>query len=306
MRQRSIVILDVPCNLGLRPPKPGIEPGCSRLASALRSRGLLERLRASDAGSIEVPAYCAEPDHVTMFRNGTELAAVSERLADRLQQLIRRQRFVLALGGDCSVLLGHMLGLRGLGRYGLVFIDAHDDFSPLRNLDDYRGFFAAAGMDLGVVTGHTPGGLSNLRDSKPYVREEDVALFGISREPEDSKYFDTELLDRTKMRWLSVEQVRDAGPEAAARQALGWLSEQPLDGIWIHLDVDVLDQTVMPAVDSPNPNGLQLDQLRDALRVFLADPRVVGMEVTIYDPDLDPDGKHGDALTDMLAGAFRR
>jgi arginase len=62
----------------------------------------------------------------------------------------------------------------------------------------------------------------------------------------------------------------------------------------------------MPAVDSPNPDGLQLDQLRDALRVFLADPRVVGMEVTIYDPDLDPDGKHGDALADMLAGAFRR
>jgi arginase len=199
-----------------------------------------------------------------------------------------------------------MLGLRGLGRYGLVFIDAHDDFSPLHNLDDYRGFFAAAGMDLGVVTGHAPGGLSNLRDSKPYVREEDVALFGISRDPEESKYFDTGLLDRTKMRWLSVEQVRGVGPAAAARQALGWLSEQPLDGIWIHLDVDVLDQTVMPAVDSPNPDGLQLDQLRDALRVFLADPRVVGMEVTIYDPDLDPDGKHGDALADMLAGAFQR
>ncbi len=306
MRNRSIVVLDVPCNLGLRPPSPGIEPGCSRLASALRARGLLERLHASDAGSIEVPAYCPEPDTGTMFRNGPGLAAVSERLADRLQRLVTQKRFVLTLGGDCSILIGHMLGLRGLGRYGLVFIDAHDDFSPLRNLDDYRGFFAAAGMDLGVVTGHTPGGLSNLRGLKPYVREEDVALFGISREPEDSKYFDTELLDRTKMRWLSVEQVRGAGPEAAAGQALGWLSEPSLEGIWIHLDVDVLDQTVMPAVDSPNPNGLQLDQLREALRVFLADRRVVGMEVTIYDPDLDPDGAHGDRLADMLAGAFRR
>jgi arginase len=196
--------------------------------------------------------------------------------------------------------------LRALGRYGLVFIDAHDDFSPLRNLDDYRGFFAAAGMDLGVVTGHTPGGLGNLRGLKPYLREEDVALFGISREPEDATYVDTELLDRTGMRWLSVEQVRSQGPAAAARTALGWLRDPALAGIWIHLDVDVLDQSVMPAVDSPNPNGLQLEELRDALRVFLADPRVVGMEVTIYDPDLDPEGAYGDALADLLVAAFRR
>jgi arginase len=159
-------------------------------------------------------------------------------------------------------------------------------------------------MDLGVVTGHTPGGLSNLRGLKPYVREEDVALFGISREPEDSKYFDTELLDRTKMRWLSVEQVRSQGPESTARTALEWLASSALAGIWIHLDVDVLDQTVMPAVDSPNSNGLRFEELGAALRVLLADPRVVGMEVTIYDPDLDPDGRYGDGLAEMLVGAF--
>src|SRR5262245_19725726 len=199
MADHSIVVLGVPMNLGLRPPRPGIQPGCRRLAASLRSRGLVERLRATDAGAIEVPPYSPEPDAGTLFRNGPGIAAVAERLADRIQALVRQERFVLALGGDCSVLVGHMLGLRGLGRYGLIFIDAHDDFSPLRNLDEYRGFFAAAGMDLGIVTGHTPGGLSNLRGLGPYVREEDVALFGISREPEDSKYFDTELLDRTRM-----------------------------------------------------------------------------------------------------------
>jgi arginase len=298
------VVLDAPCNLGLRPPGPGAEPGARRLAQALRSRNLLARIGAADAGAIEVPPYSPERDLETWFRNGPGLIAVSERLADRLPRLLSQHQFVLTLGGDCSILLGHMLGLRGLGRYGLLFIDAHDDFSPLRNLDEYRGWFAAAGMDLGVVTGHTPGGLSNLRGLKPYVREEDVALFGISREPEDSMYFDTELLDKTRMRWLSVDQVRRPGPEAAARQALAWLSEQPLDGIWVHLDVDVLDRADMPAVDSPNPDGLRFDQLATALRVFLADPRVVGMEVTIYDPDLDPDGTHGDRLADMLIAAF--
>jgi arginase len=32
------------------------------------------------------------------------------------------------IGGDCSVLLGNMLALRSRGKYGLLFIDGHNDF----------------------------------------------------------------------------------------------------------------------------------------------------------------------------------
>lgn len=30
---------------------------------------------------------------------------------------------------------------------------------------------------------------------------------------------------------------------------------ETLDGFWIHLDVDILDATIMPAVDTPTPEG---------------------------------------------------
>jgi len=303
---REISLLDAPCNLGLRPPSPGAAPGAAKLASALRGRGLLEKLGARDAGRLTPPAYSPDPDPETFFRNGQGLKAFSPVLADHVGPIVESGRFALVLGGDCSVLIGSALGLKPLGRYGLVFIDAHDDFSVVRDLERYKGFLAAAGLDLGIVTGRAPGGLGDLRGCGPYVREEDVVLLGLSREEADTEWFATEVFDTTAMHQIPVQRIRERGSHAAARDALAFLDQRPLDGFWIHLDVDVLDAKHMPAVDSPNPDGLDYPELEGALRVLLADPKAVGMDLTIYDPELDPEGTYGDRLAEMLIGAFAR
>ena len=72
----------------------------------------------------------------------------------------------------------------------------------------------------------------------------------------------------------------------------------------MHLDADVLDPAVMPAVDSPDADGLHPDELLALLRPLVRSPRCVGLNVTIYDPDLDPDGTAGDILTDVVVAAF--
>ena len=303
---RPVALLDAPCNLGLRPPRPGAAPGAALLAAAMRERNLRERLGAEDAGVLEPPAYSPDPDPETWFRNGQGLLAFAPVLADRVASLVSAGRFAFVLGGDCSVLIGSMLGLRSLGRYGLVFLDAHDDFSPARELAKYHGFLAAAGLDLGVVTGRAPGGLNDLRGLRPYVREDDVVLFGQSPDPNDAEFFDTEAIEATAIHRMTVARIRELGPGPAARSALELLSVRPLDGFWVHLDADVLDQKLMPAVDSPNPDGLDFEQLGDALGVLLSDPNAVGMDLTIYDPELDPEGTHGDRLADTLVRAFGR
>lgn len=75
-------------------------------------------------------------------------------------------------------------------------------------------------------------------------------------------------------------------------------------GYWVHLDADVLDPSVMPAVDSPDPGGLLPDELTALLRPLVRSPHCVGLNVTIYDPDLDPDGTAGALLTDIVVNAF--
>ena len=56
----------------------------------------------------------------------------------------------------------------------------------------------------------------------------------------------------------------------------------------------------MPAVDYRQPDGLSADELATVLAVAIATGRVAGVEVTIYNPALDPDGTAGAALTDVL------
>ena len=61
--------------------------------------------------------------------------------------------------------------------------------------------------------------------------------------------------------------------------------------------------SVLPAVDSPAPDGLTFEELAALLRELLAGP-AVGLHVTIYDPTLDADGSQARALTDCLVAAF--
>jgi arginase len=71
-----------------------------------------------------------------------------------------------------------------------------------------------------------------------------------------------------------------------------------LDGYWIHVDVDVLDESVMRAVDSPSPGGLSPGELIDLLQALA--PSAAGAHVGIYDPDLDPDGTAAQVVVDCV------
>ncbi|MCF6117670.1 arginase family protein, partial [Mesorhizobium muleiense] len=89
-----------------------------------------------------------------------------------------------------------------------------------------------------------------------------------------------------------------------AQAAVGHLTRAELDGFFIHLDADCLDDAIMPAVDFRVPGGLSWDELSAALRIILASGKAVGIEVTIYNPRLDEDGSAGRGLADVLAAAL--
>lgn len=96
--------------------------------------------------------------------------------------------------------------------------------------------------------------------------------------------------------------VCEAGARGAAELALAHLTRPGApDHFWVHVDADVLDDAVMPAVDYRQPGGLSADELATILASAMATGRVAGVEVTIYNPALDPAGTAGAALTDALA-----
>lgn len=296
--QRSIAVIDAPSNLGLRPPAPGTVPGCYKLAGALRDRGLLTRLGALDAGYVTPPRYDRHDWRAGdgVF-NAAGIASYTPRLADRIGALLDADHFPLVLGGDCSILLGAALALRRRGRYGLAFLDGHSDF---RHPGNAAVVGAAAGEDLALATGRGQADLTDLKGLRPYVRDDDVAVLGIRA---DDEY--TDELHRLGVSTWPAARLRSEGMRASAAVVLAGLERPELAGFWVHLDVDILDSAVMPAVDSPDPGGIDHAELAGLLGHLLASNRCVGMEVTVFDPDLDPDGRLAGELTDTLVTAFR-
>jgi len=301
---RSLVLVEAPTNLGLRAPAQGREPGVRYMAESMRARNLSERLRAKRVERLMPPPYSPEADWETGYLNGQSLRAFASAQAKRLRSVLARGDFPVVVGGDCSLLLGDLLALKGLGRYGLVFIDGHDDYSPPRDPAKYAGRFAAAGRDLALATGADPSPLADIDGAGPYVAEDDVVVFGAYRDPDDAADFDMDLIDSRPIFQMGIERLRECGARAAAELARSFLEGRGLDGYWIHVDVDVLDRSVMPSVDSPNPKGLRFEELVAALRVFLGSPLASGIELCIYDPELDPEGLFGDQLADVIVASF--
>jgi arginase len=81
----------------------------------------------------------------------------------------------VVLGGDCGILVGNMLALKRIGRFGLAFLDGHLDF---RHPGNSELVGAAAGADLALVTGRGPDRIADIDGLGPLVRDGDVIALG--------------------------------------------------------------------------------------------------------------------------------
>jgi arginase len=265
------------------------------MPAVLREHGLLIRLQAEDFGTILPPPYADSTDSETKVRNARAVRDYSLTLAESIRQLLDGAFFPIVLGGDCSILLGSALALRRKGCFGLLFIDGHTDLLTPESSETG----GAAGMDLALVTGAGPRLLTSIDSLTPYIRPMDVVLLGY-RWPDPTSQ--SVALPVEPMTALPLEVIRRDGADYAAAKAVERFKHR---SFWLHVDVDVLNPVWMPAVDSPDPGGMNPDELLTIVRSAIQSPRCIGMELTIYDPTLDP-GRHGARLiVDLLSKAFQ-
>jgi arginase len=296
---RRLTIIEAPSNLGLMPPAPGQEPGTRFAPDALRGSGLHALLKPDEVRRVEAPTYEPDEDRIINVRNVQAIARYSGDLADEVARAVRVQSFALVVGGDCSILLGPVLALRRFGTFGLLFLDGHTDFY----LPEQSATGGAAGMDLAMATGWGPEELTNLDGLRPYVEIESVIALGNRDDAQRRRAPIPHLRDSGAQYW-DLAALRRVGIDYAIRHSLDAIRDRAVDGVWIHLDVDVLDHEQMPSVDSPQAGGLTYEELRSVLRAVAATATVVGMNVTIYDPTKDRDGEHARQLSGTLAEAL--
>ena len=295
MSQKSIAILEAPSILGVRP------TGVETLPHALNAAGLLEALNAQFLGTVRpLLSYSSERDKSTQVLNGNAIRMFSLQLAESLKDVLRKKnQFPLVLGGDCSILIGPLLALRRFGRFGLFFIDGHADFyQPEASLTG-----EVADMDLAIVSGRGPDILTNIDGLKPLVKDEDVVVFGY-RDAEQSASYGSQDVRDTNMQVFDLLQVRKLKISTAASLTINKLLKNELDGFWIHLDADALDDSIMPAVDYRQDGGLSFSELSDLLRILFTSRRAVGMSITDFNPSMDLDESIARKFVSSIVGGL--
>ena len=284
MNSKKINIIEFPSNLGLKKTEAEIEPGVIKLPDWLKKHGLHGRINPEQVFRIDAPNYSMDLDKESGVRNADKIIEYSIQQSELLLMQLDGATFQIIIGGDCSILIGNAIALKQKGNFGLFFLDGHTDFiTPA--LSETGG---AAGMDLAIVTGYGHNKLTNILNLKPYFKEENV--FCVGNRDFEEEYIQPIL--ESEIEYFDLKRLRTNGPGNTANQFLELVQQHNLDGFFIHVDLDVLNDDIMPAVDSRAADGLTYTEFAQLLKPLLASDKAIGMEITILDPNLDKEGKY--------------
>jgi arginase len=292
MSSRQWTALGVPVD-SVAAPAGGPLFGTELAPQALRDHGLVDRLKAGDAGDLAVRIVGPDRDErsgiVGWPTVGTTVAAIRAAVAEMMGAGQRP----LLLGGCCTILMGAAAGARDvLGRVGLAYADGHVDVYDHRTSPTGE----AADMPVAGLLGIGWPELLATMGAMPVLDGEDIVVLGARDEEEAADVGD--LPQRLGMTVYGPADVAtDPGALGQSTRDTFARSQIPY---WLHLDLDVLDEHAFPATDYLMPGGIDMVQLGDLLRPLGRDPALAGVSIGCYNPQKDPDGRCGSALTDLL------
>lgn len=209
-------------------------------------------------------------------------------LADAVTASLTAGALPVVLGGECTLVAGTITGALTVERdLLLIYFDAHGDFNTLATTPSHY----VGGMCLAHVCGRHVAPL--LWPGVRTISDDHVALVGARK------------LDAGEARNLDVSRVTRIRFDADHPDAAGLLAFARRRPVWIHVDIDVVDPSDMPAVASPVGGGPPLKALVEVLRSVAAVSDVRGIELCGYDPTKDPTARLAAPLAELMAVAVQ-
>lgn len=270
--------------------------GVERMPAALRAAGLVQRLGWPDRGDLPVTLDDPRRDPVTSIIAFEQVCAVSSDIRTAVGELLVQGERPFIIGGCCTLLIGLAAAVRDqFDSMGLAFVDGHLDFYDGQTSPTGE----AADMELAILSGLGPQALTELAGPAPLWSPQDIVVLG---------YRDGELAAQDgapdpaviapDMRRYDAAVVKQ-DPTSLGRQVAARFETEP-GRFWLHLDFDVLDQEVMPAVDYLMPGGLKWEELTALVRPLITSPALMGVDLTIYNPALDAGRVYAGQIVEFL------
>jgi agmatinase len=197
------------------------------------------------------------------------------RVADAVETIAGSGAVPIVLGGDHSITYGNGTGMarvHGKGAFGVVHFDAHAD----------------TGMSsMGALHGHgTP--MRRLIESGavPGDRFVQIGLRGYWPDPETVSW-----MAEQRMKTFLMSEIVDRGLRSVVDDAVASASVGQGDGVFLSIDVDVVDPGMAPGTGTPEPGGITSRELLDTVRRLARELPIVGADVVEVSPPYDGPGQ---------------
>jgi agmatinase len=216
----------------------------------------LKELKIFDAGDLLMP--------------GGDLTASLALLADATEIISRAGAIAVVLGGDHSIASADVAGIanhRGLGKISMIHFDAHAD---------------TAESQFGALVGHgTP--MRRLIETGA-VRGDRFLQLGLRGYwPDDVTL---KWMRDQGMRSYEMTEIHHRGMKEVLDESFATLTDG-CDGVFLSVDIDVVDPGMAPGTGTPEPGGMTSRELLEAVRRICLELPIVGMDIVEVAPAYD-------------------
>jgi agmatinase len=216
----------------------------------------LKELKIFDAGDLLMP--------------GGDLVSSLKVLEVATEKISRAGAIPVVLGGDHSIASADIAGIakhRGAGKISMIHFDAHAD---------------TADLQFGTLVGHgTP--MRMLIDSGA-VRGDRFLQLGLRGYwPDDATL---KWMRDQGMRSYEMTEIHHRGLTAVLDESFATLTNE-CDGVFLSVDIDVVDPGMAPGTGTPEPGGMTSRELLEAVRRICFELPIVGMDIVEVAPAYD-------------------
>ncbi|MFT4413463.1 arginase [Fredinandcohnia humi] len=294
--KKNISIIGVPMDLGQM--RRGVDMG----PSAIRYAGVVERLERlhydiDDLGDIEITrpkrgAIVGEEN----LKNLRDVSEASEKLAAKVDEVIKNGRFPLVLGGDHSIALGSLAGIaKHYQNLGVIWYDAHGDLntaetSPSGNIH---------GMPLAASLGIGHKALTHIAGYSPKIKPENIVIIGARALDDGEK----ELIKEIGIKVYTMHEIDRLGMATVMEETIAYLKERT-DGVHLSLDLDGLDPHDAPGVGTPVLGGISYRESHLAMEMLEEAKIITSAEFVEVNPILDDKNKTASVAVALMGSLF--
>jgi agmatinase len=192
------------------------------------------------------PAGICTLDQMEVTASGPK--KMIKRVNRAIGELISKEKRVVMLGGEHTISIGAVEAFKEkFPRLSVLQMDAHADLRD--SYQDNRYSHACVMRRIGELTGFVGLGIRNISQEE----------YGLIKQNRDMFFLAQDI--RTDNRWKE-KVLEKLGPD-----------------VYLTLDLDVLDPSIMPAVGTPEPGGLLWYETLEFLKKLVDRKNIVGFDL---------------------------